>query len=978
MNFAFLISGGRSNLPNTRKDGYGRKNSKVAPCHFNADGLLLLQQKPFRFFALISRRTKMFTKNPLNSSIQKTLTTILSIIAIMAMAFPISGSAFAQNESSQFGLTIRAYIDGYSQLVIQGSDAYWHHIGAAAPGRLDFVNLPTYLNGDAWYPEWPDIPNAENRECNCDSINKFSLDTSLPENQSFVLNEIEARNSARISQQPNADNNYTLIIDFDDWPPDGAAWYEVTVETITPLPWLIAFPENDAVEGWEWPEGATVKLTVNGTTDPDWSGVSNVTTWGDPRTYVRIEVGADFNLQIGDVVELTDGMTTITHTIKNLAVLDANQDDEFIGGTSDAGETVSVWPHGHDQEATVQATAGQDGSWQASFKDLFDLVIGTCGRSQVTDPYGNATTVDWCAPKPWFAVFPEWDVYVQAFDYPLGATVHLAIDDPATGINPDFEADQITEVTSWNPNGVWAVFSLPPTYDMKPGDIVTLTSTGITPRVHTVQNLWVDMVNVKYDTITGTADTGAVVQVWPWDTEQDYTVEATTKGGRWQVDYGALGFDLVEGISGRAQISINGNVTAMDWDAHQSFDIYAFNPQTKTIQQITYLANTDEYNPSWSSNGKKVAHDVVRWNGTQSIYITEVATGISTPLVGAQDGGNDAVWSPNGKWIAFDRFPAGDSSLYLVPSTGGTRIFVRTDAVSPDWAPNGKRLAFQQPSDGSIRTIAVEGGKGSETFIAASGANPTWSPDGNWIAYENNGDIWKVHVNILGKTFGNPIQVTSGSFWDGQPTWSPNSTTIVYHSGFTSDWDLWTVPTTGGIGTWLNGAPEVGDYDPSYAKNSQTIGYASSSPDGQAPRTWAAAFTGDLPAESWSEGVHTYHFHYVEGLINVPYDSDTYSLGVSSANPLYDGNVLLRWGAIVANDAGTCTNIITINPGQATRFHIGWTIDGSYADARAFFDNQTAQAIWDGVNTLNLELHEVFPWTSWENWSAYTCTFTAP
>ena len=30
-----------------------------------------------------------------------------------------------------------------------------------------------------------------------------------------------------------------------------------------PVPWLIAFPENDAVEGWEWPEGATVYLTIN-------------------------------------------------------------------------------------------------------------------------------------------------------------------------------------------------------------------------------------------------------------------------------------------------------------------------------------------------------------------------------------------------------------------------------------------------------------------------------------------------------------------------------------------------------------------------------------------------------------------------------------------------------------------------------------------------------------------------------------------
>ena len=32
----------------------------------------------------------------------------------------------------------------------------------------------------------------------------------------------------------------------------------------------------------------------------------------------------------------------------------------------------------------------------------------------------------------------------------------------------------------------------------------------------------------------------------------------------------------------------------------------------------------------------------------------DVETGVSKPLVGAEDGGNDAVWSPNGKWIMFE------------------------------------------------------------------------------------------------------------------------------------------------------------------------------------------------------------------------------------------------------------------------------------------------------------------------------------
>ena len=205
----------------------------------------------------------------------------------------------------------------------------------------------------------------------------------------------------------------------------------------------------------------------------------------------------------------------------------------------------------------------------------------------------------------------------------------------------------------------------------------------------------------------------------------------------------------------------------------RTYDIYAYDPLTGEVTQITYLEDSDEYNPSWSPNGKLVAHDVL--DGDQhDIYITDVKTGVSTPLAGAE-GGNDAVWSQNGKLIAFDRTPIGDESIYIIPSDGGIATPARENDVRADWAPNGKRLVFQDTTDGSIRTAPVDGGKGGETTIAMSGANPVWSPDGSWIAYDDGGDIWKVRVNVLGTVFGNPIQVTSGFYDDGQPAWSMDS-----------------------------------------------------------------------------------------------------------------------------------------------------------------------------------------------------------
>jgi Tol biopolymer transport system component len=425
-----------------------------------------------------------------------------------------------------------------------------------------------------------------------------------------------------------------------------------------------------------------------------------------------------------------------------------------------------------------------------------------------------------------------------------------------------------------------------------------------------------------------------------------------------------------DGTSESAELDVE-----FEWQEVGSYEIYVFDPQTGEIALITRnLPDSDKYNPSWSQNGKWIAHDVVIPGVSHGIYITDVKTGISTPLVGAQDGGNDAAWSPNGKWIVFDRVPSDDPSLYLVPAVGGEATLVREDAVSADWAPSGRRLVFQQPSDGSIRTAPVDGGREAETIIAERGANPAWSPDGNWIAYELDGDIWKQQVNVLGRVFGEPIQVTSGPFTHGQPTWSLDSQAIVFHSAFGGDFDLWSVPAEGGESTWLNGAPIFGDYDPAYARNSHLVAYASPSPDGQAPRDWVAAFTYDLPANSWTTGTHTYQFYVDFADIITP----GFAFVVSSDSPVYEGAVLIRGGNVLRAWTGAgCESIDDIHPNQPARFHVGWSMFGSYAEALAFYANDFHVA-WDGGERVVMAGHTILPFNEAVDWGGYVCSFTFP
>ena len=423
----------------------------------------------------------------------------------------------------------------------------------------------------------------------------------------------------------------------------------------------------------------------------------------------------------------------------------------------------------------------------------------------------------------------------------------------------------------------------------------------------------------------------------------------------------------------------------MGWDGVPTFmryDIYAFDIQSMTVKRITTLDGTGEYDPSWSPNGKKIVHDVVYWDGTQSIYITDVKTGASAPLAGAENG-NDAVWSPSGKWIVFDHRWVGEPNIYIVPATGGSPQLLRSDAVRADWAPNSKRLVFQQPSDGSIRTIAADGGKGGETFITPNGSEPVWSPDGNWIAYVSNGNIWKVQVNILGKVVGIPFQVTNLSGWGvGGPTWSLDSQTIIFNGGVGDDFDIWKVPAVGGEPIWLTGASAYGDYGPENAKNTSSIAYASISPDGQAARLWVAAYTYDIPAGALTDGTYPYHFEF-EWSAPEPgtWTGQGGESAISSEAPVYDGYVLLRGArelrGVDTQDGLACEEVDAIHPAQATRFLIGWVTDFpmTYDEALAHFESITARVVWGDGMSADHTRHEVIPFSS-DVWFQYACTFT--
>ncbi len=162
---------------------------------------------------------------------QVPITSLARASALLLLALPSAAAP------QSHGLHVRAWIDGRSQLVLDDTAAYWQHFEFAAPGRLE-CNLgaesqPTWIDGDAWYPNWADRPDCENRDCGgCTSSTFYGLHQPIPDAELFPhLNVLQGRGTCTIVELPVATNGYRVVVEFNDNNWNGAAWYEIEMAT---------------------------------------------------------------------------------------------------------------------------------------------------------------------------------------------------------------------------------------------------------------------------------------------------------------------------------------------------------------------------------------------------------------------------------------------------------------------------------------------------------------------------------------------------------------------------------------------------------------------------------------------------------------------------------------------------------------------------------------------------------------------------
>ena len=214
--------------------------------------------------------------------------------------------------------------------------------------------------------------------------------------------------------------------------------------------------------------------------------------------------------------------------------------------------------------------------------------------------------------------------------------------------------------------------------------------------------------------------------------------------------------------------------------------------------------------PVWSPDGRYIAFDFES-DGNRDIYVQdrEEEEDAVRRLTDNSEADHSPTWSPDGTQIAFVSERAGSSDIYVMDADGEDEYLRRlTDtsefawvpgARNPAWSPDGEYIAFE--SGGSIYAeIYLMDADGSNVrLLMGGGVNPTWSPDGKYIAYESatGGNIRSPDILVMDADGSNNYLLTSMYEYNGEPAWSPDGKYIAFVSSRDGDNNIYVMELLG-------------------------------------------------------------------------------------------------------------------------------------------------------------------------------------
>jgi eukaryotic-like serine/threonine-protein kinase len=209
-----------------------------------------------------------------------------------------------------------------------------------------------------------------------------------------------------------------------------------------------------------------------------------------------------------------------------------------------------------------------------------------------------------------------------------------------------------------------------------------------------------------------------------------------------------------------------------------------------------------------SPQGDRVALQIDA--GVNDIWVLDLARGVRTRLTFGPVANIFPVWSPDGKWIAYNSNRMGQYGLYRRPSngSGAEELLLNQEqpVIASSWSADGKYLIYsKQFQDGSYQIWALPlDGERKPYLVLKGGIQGHLSPDGHWLAYmSGESGLLEVYVVAFGGGQGK-WQVSSNG--GNLPQWSRDGKELHYMD---PTYNLVAVPVREAGGALQFGAPQT-------------------------------------------------------------------------------------------------------------------------------------------------------------------------